>query len=74
MTKIRRIPTRLSSLSGSHYYSHFNPAIGMTYKLMPSLTVYGSYSEANAAPTPAELSCASPERLLRPGEFHVRRS
>ena len=25
------------------------------------MTLYGGYSEANAAPTPAELSCASPE-------------
>jgi outer membrane receptor protein involved in Fe transport len=48
-------------LNGGHYYMHFNPTIGATYKVMPALTLYGSYSEANAAPTPAELSCASPE-------------
>ncbi len=48
-------------LNGGHYYQHFNPTIGATYKLRPDLTVYGSYSESNAAPTPAELSCASPE-------------
>jgi outer membrane receptor protein involved in Fe transport len=35
--------------------------IGATYNLRPALTLFGSYSEANAAPTPAELSFASPE-------------
>jgi iron complex outermembrane receptor protein len=48
-------------LTGRHYYSHFNPALGATYNLIPALTIYGGYSEENAAPTPAELSCASPE-------------
>ncbi len=48
-------------LNGQHYYSHFNPAIGLTYKLTPELTAYAGWSEQNAAPTPAELSCASPE-------------
>jgi outer membrane receptor protein involved in Fe transport len=48
-------------LTGRHYYDHFNPAIGATYDVTELLTVYGSYSEANAAPTPAELSCASPQ-------------
>lgn len=50
-----------AGLSGRHYYMHFNPAIGATYKLTPLLSLFGGYSEANAAPTPAELSCASPE-------------
>ena len=49
-----------TDLNGEHSYSRFNPAAGFTYKLLPSLTVYGGYSEANRTPTPAELSCASP--------------
>jgi outer membrane receptor protein involved in Fe transport len=48
-------------LTGGHYYMHANPTIGATYKVIPAMTLFGSYSEANAAPTPAELSCASPE-------------
>lgn len=48
-------------LTGRHYYDHFDPDIGATYDLTNFLTVYGSYSVANAAPTPAELSCASPQ-------------
>jgi outer membrane receptor protein involved in Fe transport len=50
-----------AGLTGRHYYTHFNPAIGATYAITPLITLYGGVSEANAAPTPAELSCASPE-------------
>ena len=47
-------------LTGQHTYNRFNPAIGATYQLTPWLTAYAGYSEANRAPTPAELSCAGP--------------
>ncbi len=47
-------------LTGQHSYSRFNPAIGATWKVRSWLTAYAGYSEANRAPTPAELSCASP--------------
>jgi hypothetical protein len=50
-----------AGLTGRHYYMHLNPAIGATYDITPLVTIYGGISEANAAPTPAELSCASPE-------------
>ncbi len=50
-----------AGLTGRHYYTHLNPAIGATYDVTPLVTFYGGISEANAAPTPAELSCASPE-------------
>ena len=49
-----------TGLSGNHSYSHFNPGIGLTYRLNPAFSVYASYSVSNRAPTPAELSCASP--------------
>jgi outer membrane receptor protein involved in Fe transport len=49
-----------AGLSGRHYYEHFNPALGFADNITPLTTVYGGYSEANSAPTPAELSCASP--------------
>jgi iron complex outermembrane receptor protein len=48
-----------TALNGNHSFSHFNPGVGLTYKVLPNLSVYASYSEANRAPTPAELSCAS---------------
>ena len=48
-----------SALTGNHTYSRFNPAGGLTYKILPGLTAYASYADANRAPTPAELTCAS---------------
>lgn len=49
-------------LNGRHLFTRFNPLAGATYKLLPGLWVYGGYSEANRAPTPAELACADPAR------------
>jgi iron complex outermembrane receptor protein len=49
-------------LSGDNRYSHVNPVVGLTYKIAPDVTVYGSYSQANRAPTPLELGCADPTR------------
>ncbi len=51
-----------SALTGNHTYSRFNPAGGLTYKILPGLTAYASYADANRAPTPAELTCASAAR------------
>jgi iron complex outermembrane receptor protein len=48
-----------TALSGNHRYSRFNPSGGLTWKIRPDLNVYASYAEANRAPTPAELTCAS---------------
>jgi len=58
-----------TGLSGNHSYTHFNPGFGLTYKVMPALTVYASYSESNSAPTPAELSCASPQSPCSLADF-----
>ncbi|MDQ6868862.1 MAG: TonB-dependent receptor [Pseudomonadota bacterium] len=43
-------------------FSRINPVAGLTYKILPTVTVYGGYSEANRAPTPLELDCASQTR------------
>lgn len=51
----------VDNLSGKHTFTRFNPTAGLTYQLMPGLTAFGGYSEANRAPTAAELSCADPE-------------
>ncbi len=48
-----------SALNGSHRFVRLNPGIGATYKISPTMSVYASYTEANRAPTPSELSCAS---------------
>jgi iron complex outermembrane recepter protein len=54
-------PSEEDKLTGTHKYYRFNPMAGATYNLMPGLTLYGGYSEANRAPTAAELACADPE-------------
>jgi iron complex outermembrane receptor protein len=43
-------------------YTRLNPLAGLAYKIVPGLTVYGSYSESNRAPTPLEIGCSNPNR------------
>jgi iron complex outermembrane recepter protein len=50
------------ALNGNHDYNRVNPMFGATYKLTPNVTIYGSYAEANRAPTPLELGCSDPTR------------
>ncbi|HMH65800.1 MAG TPA: TonB-dependent receptor, partial [Rhizomicrobium sp.] len=49
-----------AELSGTHGYGHINPLAGLTYKFSDAISAFGGYSEANRAPTPLELDCASP--------------
>ncbi|WP_158922538.1 TonB-dependent receptor [Acidisphaera sp. S103] len=58
-------------LTGNHAYQRFNPSAGVTYKVMPWLTAYAGYAEANRAPTPAELSCAGPNDSCSLANFFV---
>jgi iron complex outermembrane receptor protein len=58
-------------LGGSHSFLHFNPAAGLSYDVAPWLTLYGGYAMANRAPTPAELSCASPANSCSLANFFV---
>ena len=46
------------NLTSNASYARFNPMIGATYALVPGITVYAGYSEANRAPVPAEFACA----------------
>ncbi|HLN25660.1 MAG TPA: TonB-dependent receptor [Patescibacteria group bacterium] len=54
-----------TGLDGDHAFQRFNPAAGLTWQAIPGLTTYANYSEANRAPTAAELSCANPEEACR---------
>ncbi|MEQ1652133.1 MAG: TonB-dependent receptor [Hyphomicrobium sp.] len=47
-----------AGLNADTQFERFNPTVGATYKLLPGLSLYGNYSEANRAPTAAELGCA----------------
>ena len=44
-------------LNGEHEFNRFNPAVGLTYQVNPSINLYGGYSESSRAPTPVELAC-----------------
>lgn len=48
----------IDDLSGDHDFRRFNPSVGLTWQAMPTLNIYGSYSESARAPTPVELACA----------------
>lgn len=48
-------------ITSKHTFQRFNPTVGATYEMVPGITLYGGYSEANRAPTPAELACANPD-------------
>ena len=47
-------------LNANNNFNRINPVAGVTFKITRDISVYASYSEANRAPTPLELGCASP--------------
>jgi outer membrane receptor protein involved in Fe transport len=49
-----------ASLSGDHNFNRVNPSVGLTFSPNDQLSVFGSYSESNRAPTSIELGCANP--------------
>jgi outer membrane receptor protein involved in Fe transport len=54
-----------TDLTGDHSYSHFNPAVGLSYQPRREVGLYASLSESNRAPTAIELTCASPDDPCR---------
>jgi outer membrane receptor protein involved in Fe transport len=53
-------PSGDGSLSGDHRFNRVNPSLGLTFTPTETLSVFGSYSESNRAPTSIELGCADP--------------
>jgi iron complex outermembrane recepter protein len=51
-----------TALNGENRFSRFNPAVGATYKVLPNLTGYFGYAEANRTPTAGEIACSNPAR------------
>jgi iron complex outermembrane recepter protein len=49
-----------SNLSGYNRFVHFNPAIGATYKILPTMTLYGGFSGNTRTPTASEIECSNP--------------
>jgi iron complex outermembrane receptor protein len=57
-------------LDGDHTFHRVNPAAGFTYQWSPAVNLYGGYSESTRAPTPVELTCASPDAPCKlPNDF-----
>lgn len=54
-----------TDLTGDHTFARLNFGAGVAWNLVSGVTVYGSYAENNRAPTPAELSCADPDKPCR---------
>ena len=50
-----------AALNGNNRFTHFDPSAGITYRVLPDLTAYGSFAINNRAPTASELECANPE-------------
>jgi iron complex outermembrane recepter protein len=51
-----------SNLNGNNRFTHLNPAIGATYKLLPNVTVFAGYATNNRAPTASEIECSNPQQ------------
>lgn len=48
------------NLSGYNRFVHFNPAVGATYKVLPTMTLYGGWSTNTRTPTASEIECSDP--------------
>jgi iron complex outermembrane receptor protein len=49
-----------TALNGDHGFGRFNPAAGLNFSPVSSVTTYLSYNEGMRVPTPVELTCADP--------------
>ncbi len=48
-------------LNGEHFFSRFNPAVGLNFNPTSTFTAYATYNEGMRVPTPIELTCANPK-------------
>ena len=60
-----------AALNGDHTFRRIDPALGLSWRPADDISIYGSYSEASRAPTPAELSCAEPDAPCSLTNFFV---
>ena len=47
-----------NNLDGNHVFQRFNPSVGVVWRALDVMQLYGNYSESSRAPTAAELGCA----------------
>jgi iron complex outermembrane receptor protein len=49
-----------TNLDGYNRFVHFNPAIGATYQVLPTMTLYGGIADNTRTPTASEIECSDP--------------
>ena len=52
---------RGTRLDGFNRYTHFNPAVGATFRATPAVTLYGGLSQNTRTPTASEIECSDPK-------------
>ena len=60
MTHIELADQLGTNLDGSDRFAHFNPAVGATYRILPTVTLYGGLSTNTRTPTASEIECSNP--------------
>jgi len=60
IAKIDLRDQRGTDLSGNNRFTHLNPAIGATYKLLTNVTAFAGYATNNRTPTASEIECSNP--------------
>jgi iron complex outermembrane receptor protein len=62
IAKVDLSDQRGANLTGRSRFTHFNPAVGATYKLSGGVTAFAGYSTNNRTPTASEIECSDPLR------------
>ncbi|MBK7646389.1 MAG: TonB-dependent receptor [Betaproteobacteria bacterium] len=60
VTTFDELNRTVPNLDGDHKYHKLNPAIGLSWQIVPALNAYAGFSQGNRVPTPIELGCADP--------------
>jgi outer membrane receptor protein involved in Fe transport len=58
VTTVDELNSTGPNLNGDHQYHKLNPALGMSWQVVPALNAYAGFSQGNRVPTPIELGCA----------------
>jgi outer membrane receptor protein involved in Fe transport len=60
-----------TAIEGQHHFRRLNPGVEVDYRLNSALSLRAGWSQANRAPTPAELACADPQAPCSLTNFFV---
>jgi len=60
VTTVDELNSTGPNLDGDHKYHKLNPALGLSWQVVPALNAYAGFSQGNRVPTPIELGCADP--------------